>query len=278
MTTVRLAAYQPQYFPRLHYINRALDSDVFVLLDSTQFTRKLKHQGPDGATTHSSFQAHAPIRLASGHHVLTLPVRHEGRSTAINEARVADRSEWARQHLRTIHSGYATAPEHARHVADITALLDRDHTDLATLNTSTLLWALNALLDLGLDVAAGEATLDAVNQRLAAQDRVRLRRIVPSSQLTARRPDGRQQGNAWIVAMCHEVGADEHLCGGTAAGNYLDKEQFAANGIEPVLQSWHCRSYRQQFSDRLPFMPNLSVLDLLCNVDAATGFAVVWPA
>lgn len=277
MTGVRLAAYQPQYFPRLHYVNRVLDSDVFVLLDSTQFTRKLKHHGPEGSSTHSSFQAHAPIRLASGHHTLTLPVRHEGRITAINAARVADRDEWARQHLRTIHSGYATAPRYDRHIAELRALLDREHTDLATLNTSTLLWALNTLLDLGLDVAAGEATLDAVNTRLASQDRVRLRRIVCSSQLSAQRPEGRQQGDAWIVALCNELGADEHLCGGTAAGNYLDKEQFTAHGIQPVLQSWHCPPYRQQFSDRRAFMPNLSVLDLLCNVDAATGFAVVWP-
>lgn len=274
---MRLAAYQPQYFPRLHYINRALDSDVFVLLDSTQFTRKLKHHGSEGSSTHSSFQAHAPIRLASGHHTLTLPVRHKGRSTAINEAQVADRSEWTRQHLRTIHSGYATAPHYEHHLGELRALLDREHADLATLNTSTLLWALNALLDLGLDVAAGDATLDTVNTRLAAQNHVRLRRIVRSFELTARRPEGRQQGNAWIVAMCNELGADEHLCGGTAAGNYLDKEQFTAHGIQPVLQSWQCPSYRQQFSDRHPFMPNLSVLDLLCNVDAATGFAVVWP-
>lgn len=273
---MRLAAYQPQYFPRLHYINRALDSDVFVLLDSTQFTRKLKHHGPNGTSTHSSFQAHAPVRLASGPHTLTLPVRHRGRSTTIAEAQVADRGEWVRQHLRTIHSGYATAPQYERHIPALQALLDRTHPDLATLNTSTLLWALSVLLEL--DVDAGDLSLETVNARLAAQDRVRLRRIVRSSDLAAQRPQGRQQGNAWIVAMCLELGADEHLCGGTAAGNYLDKEHFAAHGIQPVLQSWHCPTYRQQFADRHPFMPNLSVIDLLCNVDAVTGFAVVWPA
>lgn len=273
---MRLAAYQPQYFPRLHYVNRALDSDVFVLLDSTQFTRKLKHHGPDGTTTHVSYQAHAPVRLASGRHTVTLPVRHLGRSTSIAQAQVADRDEWVHQHLRTIHSGYATAPHYEQHLPALRALLDRAHTDLATLNTSTLLWALSALLEL--DVDPGDLTLETVNAQLAAQDRVRLRRIVRSSDLAAQRPDGRQQGNAWIVAMCLELGADEHLCGGTAAGNYLDKERFAAHGIQPVLQSWHCPTYRQQFADRHPFMPNLSVIDLLCNVDAAAGFAVVWPA
>lgn len=274
---MRLAAYQPQYFPRLHYINRALDSDVFVLLDSTQFTRRLRHHGPDGSTTHPSYQAHAPIRLAGGHHTLTLPVRHQGRHTPITGARVADRSEWVRQHLRTIHSGYATAPEYDRREPGLRALLDRDRDDLAALNIATLLWALDVLLELDLDGTDGGVTLDVLNDGLARQDRVRLRRVVRSSQLQAERPEGHQQGNAWIVAMCHELGADEHLCGGTAVANYIDKEMFTTHGVEPVLQSWHCRPYRQQYADRLPFMPNLSVIDLVCNLDAAAGRAVVWP-
>jgi hypothetical protein len=273
---MRLAAYQPQYFPRLHYINRAMDSDVFVVLDSTQFTRRLKHHGAHGSSTHPSYQAHAPIRLASGEHLLTLPVRHQGTLMAINEARVADdRGEWVRQHLRTIHSGYANAPWYGDRYPEVCDLLERDHDDLATLNESTLLWAVAVLLDL--DIPTSELTVDTVNAELKRQDRVRLRRIVQSSQMAAERPEGRQQGNAWIVAMCHEVGADEYLCGGTAAGNYLDEGYFAAHGVRPVLQSWQCPSYCQQFTDRHPFMPNLSVLDLLCNVDPAASLAVIRP-
>lgn len=274
--SMRLAAYQPQYFPRLHYVNRALDSDIFVVLDSTQFTRRLRHHGPDGSSVHPSYQAHTPIRLASGRHLLTLPVRHQGTLTAIHDAQVADSATWVRQHLRTIHSGYANAPHGGDRYPEVCALLERDHADLATLNLSTLLWAISVLVDLG--IPASELTIDAVNAELKGQDDVRLQRLVRSSQLAAERPDGRQQGNAWIVAMCHELGADEHLCGGTAAGNYLDEEYFLAQGIRPVLQSWQCRPYRQQFTDRHPFMPNLSVLDLVCNVDPAAGLAIVRPA
>lgn len=275
MTGVRLAAYQPQYFPRLHYVNRALDSDVFVVLDSTQFTRKLKHHGPDGSSMHPSFQAHAPIRLASGLHMLTLPVRHQGSLQEIRDAKVADRREWARKHLRTIHSGYANAPAYDQRSGDVETLLTSDHPDLAALNLTTFLWAVTVLLDL--DIAPGQLSLDAVNTGLADQRQVPLRRIVRSSQLSAQRPEGRQQGNVWIVAMCHELGADEHLCGGTAAGNYLDKDYFTSHGVQPVLQSWQCATYHQQFTDRHPFMPNLSVLDLLLNVDASTALSIVSP-
>ncbi|HSK91763.1 MAG TPA: WbqC family protein [Euzebyales bacterium] len=275
MTPTRVAVYQPQYFPRLHYLNRALDSDVFVVLDSAQFTRRLKHHGPDGPTVHPSYQAHAPIRLASGHHMLTVPVRHGGTQRSLVQAQVGDRDQWVRPHLRSLHSGYATAPQYPHHRGDLEALLDRDHEGLAALNLPTLLWAVTRLL--GVDLPVGELTLDAVNAELAARPEVRLRRIVLASSMAAQRPEGRQQGNAWTAALCAELGADEYLCGGTAAGNYMDKDVFNDRGIQTVIQSWHCERYRQQFADRHDFMPNLSVLDLLLNVDAAAALAIVRP-
>jgi WbqC-like protein family len=282
VTAVRVAVYQPQYLPRLHYVNRALDADAFVLLDSAQFTRKLKHHAPadgaatDGATVHPSYQAHTPIRLASGRHLLTVPVRHRGSRTSIAGAQVASSDQWVATHLRSLHSGYAKAPEYPARAPELEELLEGQHDGLAELNLRTLLWALTTLLEL--HVPVGELTLEAVNAGLAAQDHVRLRRVVVASRMAAERPAGHQQGNAWIVALCSELGATEYLCGGTAAGNYMDKEFFVSRGIEPVLQSWHCGAYPQQFSDRHAFLPNLSIVDLLLNVDAAAARAVVRPA
>jgi hypothetical protein len=270
---MRVAVYQPQYLPRLHYVNRALDADVFVVLDSAQFTRKLKHHEPTGPAVHPSYQAHAPIRLAGGRHLLTVPVRHQGARTSIAQAQVADRAEWVATHLRSIHSGYANAPHYRTLGPALAALLERDHASLAELNLRSLLWAIATLLPMDLPIS--ELTLDAVNAGLAAQDHVRLGRIVVASSMDAERPDGQQQGNAWIAAVCHELGATEYLCGGTAAGNYMDKEFFNAQGIEPVIQSWHCGVYSQQFSDREPFAPNLSIVDLLLNVDASAARSVV---
>jgi hypothetical protein len=274
VTAMRAAVYQPQYLPRLHYMNRALDSDVFIVLDSAQFTRKLKHDDPvAGPSVHPSFQAHGPIRLASGRHLLTVPVRHQGVRTSIARTQVGDRSQWVPTHLRSIHSGYANAQEYATRGPELQRLLDTNHGSLAELNLRTFLWAVATLLQM-----PAAASLDAVNAALASQRHVRLRRVVLASRMRARRPEGRQQGNAWIAALCHEIGATEYLCGGTAATNYLDKEFFVTRGIEPVLQSWHCPAYPQQFASRHPFMPNLSIVDLLLNVDAAAARSIVGPA
>ncbi|HSK97312.1 MAG TPA: WbqC family protein [Euzebyales bacterium] len=279
---MRVAVYQPQYLPRLHYVNRALDADVFVVLDSAQFTRKLKHHAPadgggtDSATVHPSYQAHTPIRLASGRHLLTVPIRHGGSRTSIARAEVADPEQWVATHLRSLHSGYANAPQYPARAPELADLLEGPHDGLADLNLRSLLWALTTLLEL--HVPVGELTLASVNAGLATQNHVRLRRVVVASRMAAERPTGRQQGNAWIAALCAELGATEYLCGGTAAGNYMDKEFFVSRGVEPVLQSWHCGAYPQQFSDRHAFLSNLSIVDLLLNVDAATARAVVRPA
>jgi hypothetical protein len=272
---MRATVYQPQYFPRLHYINRVLDADVFVALDSAQFTRKLKHHGPDGAVVHPSFQAHTPIRLATGRHLLTVPVRHGGALRPLTQTMTADREQWVATHLRSLHGGYAAAPHYDAKAPELAALLDREHPSLAALNMSTLLWALATLLRL--DLPVDDLTVDAVNTALAGQRRVPLRRIELASSLPVERPEGRQQGNAWIAALCHEVGATEYLCGGTAAGNYMDKEFFSDRGIDAVIQSWHCPAYGQQFAARHPFIPNLSIVDLLLNVDPVTALAVVHP-
>jgi hypothetical protein len=205
--------------------------------------------------------------------MLTVPVRHQGVRTSIAQAQVADREEWITTHLRSIHSGYANAPHYRTLGPALEEVLERDHVSLAGLNLRSLLWAVATLLRLDLPVSA--LALDAVNAGLAAQDHVRLGRIVLASEMDAERPDGQQQGNAWIAAMCHELGATEYLCGGTAIGNYMDKEFFVDRGIEPVIQSWHCRAYPQQFSDRQPFAPNLSIVDLLLNVDACAARSIV---
>lgn len=273
MTAMRATVYQPQYFPRLHYVNRVLDADVFVVLDSAQFTRKLKHHGPDGAETHPSYQAHTPIRLDKGRHLLTVPVRRGGGRRPLTETQTGDREQWVATHLRSIHSGYAAAPHYDAHVAEFEAILDREHASLAALNVSTLLWAIATLLQL--DLATEDLTVDAVNAALADQRRVRLQRIALASNLRAERPDGRQQGNAWIAALCHEVGATEYLAGGTAAGNYMDKEFFNDRGIDVAIQSWYCPAYEQQFASRHPFIPNLSIVDLLLNVEPLTALEVV---
>jgi len=54
----RLAGYQPQYFPRLHYFARLLNADVFEVSDYVQFVKKHAYVDPNGERFRGkSFQA-----------------------------------------------------------------------------------------------------------------------------------------------------------------------------------------------------------------------------
>lgn len=87
-----VCAYQPRYFPRLHYLARAQQADVFIIYDDVEFSR----QTP---------QHRAPVRH-EGADWLTIPVRHTGEHTLICEARVDMSTPWITTHLETLRGQY----------------------------------------------------------------------------------------------------------------------------------------------------------------------------
>lgn len=92
-----VAVYQPRYFPRLHYLARVNQSDVFVLLDDVEFSRR-------------SRQHRAEISVGSKNW-LTIPVVHEGEDIDINEAIVDTSDRFAKKHYRTLQHKYGSKTE-----------------------------------------------------------------------------------------------------------------------------------------------------------------------
>jgi hypothetical protein len=87
-----VVVYQPCYYPKLHYLARIEDADVFVLFDDVEFSRR-------------SRQHRAEIRFASKRW-LTIPVRHTGNDTLLTEALVDTSQRWASKHLGTLEHKY----------------------------------------------------------------------------------------------------------------------------------------------------------------------------
>ena len=95
---IRYSGLQPQYFPRLHYFARILDADVFVFRDDAQFVRK--HKYPNGSTD-KSYQAHTPIKQATGRQFLTVMTKHEG-FMPLAKTKISYDQKWADDHLKTL--------------------------------------------------------------------------------------------------------------------------------------------------------------------------------
>ncbi|QSX00029.1 WbqC family protein [Haloterrigena alkaliphila] len=92
-----VAIYQPRYYPRLHYLARASQSDVFVLLDDVEFSRR-------------SRQHRAELSLGS-QQWLTIPVKHENDDVLLTEAEIDTSSRFAEKHYGTLQHKYGSDAE-----------------------------------------------------------------------------------------------------------------------------------------------------------------------
>src|SRR2546430_9198364 len=75
---------QPRFFPGLHYLHRMMVTDVFVVLDTVQFTPR--HE-----------ENRAKLKGPQGPQWLTVPVRQSRRDQLIGEIRPDDTQPWPRK-------------------------------------------------------------------------------------------------------------------------------------------------------------------------------------
>lgn len=261
----RLTGYQPQYFPRLHYFARFLDSEVFAVSDYLQYVRRHAYPQPDGTQIRGvSYQAHTPIKSANGVMLLDVPVRHggnEGRQP-INEAHIDYTSDWQEKHAGTIYHQYRKAPMFERVFPSLSRMLKRKYETLAHLSIASILWGIGILFE---DKNSDEHALSGMNARLPIPP-FRLEKMILMSESGIAPPDkaNGRDANSWLVETCKNFSVDEYYFGGTSAAVYLDKVTFINAGIKLVQQKWVCAPYVQQFP-KSGFAPNLSIIDLLMN-------------
>lgn len=268
--SMRLVSYQPQYFPRLHYFARILASDIFAVADYVQFVRKHAYHMPDGSKPIGpSYQAHTQIKTAGGTMLLDVPTRSGG-LPAINETRLAFNTPKDRlRNSRLIATHYRTAPRFKEVMPHMEDFFQRPHETLGALNIESMYFALALMMEL-----PGTASPDDVMQALEKSP-FRLRRTVLFSEsgVASSDKESGRDANDWLVDACRSFGADEYYFGGSGADAYMDFSRFQEAGIKLVQQEWSCAPYPQQHGD---FTPNLSVIDLLMNVEPARAREIVF--
>lgn len=269
---VRLSGYQPQYFPRLHYFARILDSDIFEFSDYVQFVKKMAYPLPDGTSRRGkSYQADTLIKTGHGQIFLTVPVGSGGLKP-IHETQIAYQTPWAASHLKTVQIAYAKSRNFELLFPELEALLQRRYDNLADLTITTTLWGLWRIvaMEKPWQVTLG---LEQLEEALPAAP-FRLRRIVRLSQTPIPPSGPGRDATDWIIDICRQLDADEYYYGGTSAVAYMDFDRLKAAGIRLREQSWKCTAYTQMHA-KLGFMPNLSIIDLLMNETPDTVRTIV---
>lgn len=172
------------------------------------------------------------IRTGDGWDWLTVPVLTKGKFTqTIRETRINNAEPWARKHWRSIEWNYGKAPHFAAHADALRAVYERKWEWVWELSVELIRLILGWLavrtpVKISQDLGiAGEAT-------------------------------------DLVVDICRKTGADTYLSGAHGK-DYLEAAKFDAAGLKLVFQEFEPRVYPQ--TPPGPFVPNLSVLDLIFN-------------
>jgi len=118
--------HQPNYLPGISYFAKIWNSDIFIFLDSVQYTK--------GNWTNRN-----RIKTAQGELMLTVPILTKGRiNQKVCEVQINLREQWLKKHIRGIQQNYNKAPFYKGIMPILEELLDNHWQDLAKMNIALI--------------------------------------------------------------------------------------------------------------------------------------------
>lgn len=123
-----ISIHQPAYLPWLGYVERIMQSDIFVFLDSVQFEK-------------NSFTNRNLIKGANGPHWLTIPIKTKGHlNKSLSDIEIASDMEWRKKHLLSIKTCYSRCIGFDDKYDKLSHLYNNDEVHLADLCFNHLLF------------------------------------------------------------------------------------------------------------------------------------------
>lgn len=217
---MKVAILQPAYLPWLGFFDLMDQVDSFVILDNVQFEKR-------------SWQQRNRIKSPSGLRWLTVPVQSRGRfEQRICEVEI-EKTEFWRDHLRSIEMNYRRAPFFREYIEECGEIMSRSGKGrLAELSGALIGWLTQKL---GITTA-----------------------VVRASRLQA---GGKR--TELLKNLCLELGGNEYVSPlGSAVYLLEEMDVMTTTGVSVFFQNYVHPEYRQLFP---PFVPYASVLDLLFN-------------
>lgn len=127
---MKIAIHQPQYFPWPPYVHKIMCADIFVYLDTVQFSK-------------NGVQNRNQIKTSQGPQWLTLAVKHElGRS--ILETPLAEVNATVK-HWKTLQANYARTPGFLRWKDELHDLLHQEYRTLDEVAIASTEWMIDKL-------------------------------------------------------------------------------------------------------------------------------------
>lgn len=191
-----------------------------------------------------SFQNSNRIRTApglEGFTWLTVPVvTHDRRYQNINEVEIDNSMNWGKKHRKTIYLNYKNTPFFKDYHDFFEKLYQKEWVKLSDL-TETVIYYLVKQLGIKTPICRSS-----------------------DYKFSGKKTD-------LLIEMCQALGADTYLSGNGARA-YVEAEKFKAQGLNHLFSDFQHPVYPQKYQ---PFIPNMSVIDLLFNRGAAESIKII---
>ncbi|MFA5305901.1 MAG: WbqC family protein [Candidatus Babeliales bacterium] len=181
------------------------------------------------------------IKTANGEIWLTIPLKSKGyREKKLFELEIDNSQRWRDKHRKSIYYAYKKAPYFDEYESFFNELFQREWQYLCELNEYFLKWVLD-LLKINVEYCrASDLNFEGQKSDL-------------------------------VLDMCKKLGADVYIFGSQGEG-YADKEAFERAGIKLYFQNYNHPVYPQLWGE---FVPYMSIIDLLFNVDAEKSKQII---
>jgi hypothetical protein len=123
---------QPRYLPASNYLHRMTLCDIFIYLDTVQFTER-------------DYENRNQIKTPQGSTWITVPVQHQHHKQPLKEISIHQTSRWNKNHWGTLQRNYARAAHFADHASFLKDLYSRPWDKLVELNYAILEYLVQVL-------------------------------------------------------------------------------------------------------------------------------------
>ena len=230
------AILQPHYLPWLGYFEMLNRVDLFVFLDDVKFVkREWKNRNKIRKTSFSD-----------EYKWLTVPVEKNSRDNLLSETKIYDKSNWRNKHLNGISSVYAKSPNFEKFYPILKSKINEldGETCLSEINILLIGWIIDLL---------GFKTCTIKSSELASKGKNKEK----------------------LLNICHEINATSFLAN-NATETYVSGDYFRDSGIEFSTQDYKHPQYLQIYNNKeLPFLSNLSIVDLLFNKSFDDSYKII---
>lgn len=185
----------------------------------------------------SHFGHRTRIRTNSpdGYQYLTIPTHNRSAMLNWGDIKINNETPWKEKHRNILYNAYHKSPNFKK----VMSIIDEGYATDSEYIVPYNMWFIHKILE-----------LVEYNGK-----------VIYSSTLNVNEANTTKK----IIGIVASVGGDKYLSGtGTGSARYVDNQSFEESGIELMYDIFHHPIYPQQFS---PFIENLSILDMLYNID-----------